>query len=155
MTNPFSINVEAAVNHKNKWLLCKRSLKEEHAAGVLSLVGGTIEHTDASNDTLEYGLIREIAEEIGVTISVDKYVQSTSFITNKGNHVVDIVFLCSIVEGIPVAINPDEIESLHWMTIDEIKNDPNSPSWLVASIERANSVMGTISSDTTIPEKLI
>ena len=99
MSNTISINVEAAISKNDKWLLCVRSMKEEHAAGLLSLIGGTVEYIDLDKSTLESALIREISEEIGVTISVTDYIQSTSFVTKTGSHVIDIVFLCSIVDG--------------------------------------------------------
>lgn len=138
MTAHFLINVEAAILKDGKWLLCVRSKKENHAGGVLSLIGGTVEYSDSKQDTLENALVREIHEEIGVKISVIDFVHDTYFITEKGNHVIDIVFLCEIIEGEPFVINPDEIESLHWMSIDEIKANTNSPSWLLTNIKRAS-----------------
>jgi NADH pyrophosphatase NudC (nudix superfamily) len=140
MTSYFTINVEAAIIKDNKWLLCTRSKKEKHAGGVLSLIGGTVEHSDPKQDTLESALIREIYEEIGVKISVINFVHNTHFVTKGGNHTIDLVFLCEIVEGEPSPINPDEIESLHWMSTDEIKTNTNSPSWLLTSIERASDI---------------
>ena len=36
----FIVNVEGAIYKDEKWLLIRRSEKEEHAGGALSLVGG-------------------------------------------------------------------------------------------------------------------
>lgn len=39
----FILNVEGAIYKNEKWLLIRRSKKEEHAGGLLSLVGGKVE----------------------------------------------------------------------------------------------------------------
>lgn len=39
----FIVNVEGAIYKNEKWLLIRRSKKEEHAGGLLSLVGGKVE----------------------------------------------------------------------------------------------------------------
>lgn len=39
----YIVNVEAAVYKNDKWLIIKRSEKEEHASGLLSMVGGKVE----------------------------------------------------------------------------------------------------------------
>jgi hypothetical protein len=36
----FIVNIEGAIFKEEKWLVIERSLKEEHAGGTLSLVGG-------------------------------------------------------------------------------------------------------------------
>lgn len=62
---------------------CK-SKKEEHAGGLLSLVGVKVKEGLASSDVLEKALKREILEEVGVYVN-DKltYVHNISFITDK------------------------------------------------------------------------
>lgn len=140
MTSYFTINVEAAITKDNKWLLCTRSKKEKQAGGVLALIGGTVDHSDPNIGTLESALIREVREEIGVTISVVDFVHDTCFVSKNGNHCLDIVFLCEIIEGEPSPVSPDEIESLHWMSTDEINADTSSPSWLLDSIKRADDI---------------
>ena len=39
----FIVNVEGAIYKNDQWLLIRRSEKEEHAGGLLSLVGGKVE----------------------------------------------------------------------------------------------------------------
>lgn len=53
--NLFIVNVEATIfNEGNKWLVIKRSEKEEHAPGELSLVGGKVDATSGyAVDVLE------------------------------------------------------------------------------------------------------
>ncbi|MCO7128175.1 hypothetical protein NIE88_20735 [Sporolactobacillus shoreicorticis] len=56
----FIVIVEAAIYQDGHWLIIKRSEKEKHAAGRLSLVGGKVDLDDHPNDVLEYALRREI-----------------------------------------------------------------------------------------------
>lgn len=119
----FYINIEGAVFKNDKWLLIRRSTKEEHAGGELSLVGGTVDNEGNSNDILERTLRRELFEEVGVEVKdLIQYVRNTSFVLASGKEVVDIVFLCEFDKGEPYVKSPDEVESVHWMTTDEIVN---------------------------------
>jgi 8-oxo-dGTP diphosphatase len=137
----FLVNVEGAVYRGDKWLVIERSTKEEHAGGLLSLVGGTVENEGHSVDLLERTLVRELYEEVGVKVK-DKlnYVRSTSFPIPEGRLVIDIVFLCEFKEGEPFPKSPDEIESVHWLTTEEIINHSKSPIWLIDSIKSADQI---------------
>jgi 8-oxo-dGTP diphosphatase len=91
----FIVNVEGAIFKNDKWLIIKRSEKEEHTGGLLSLVGGKVEIEGHSTDILERTIKREILEEVGITVKENlKYVHSTSFVTDSGENVIDIVFSC-------------------------------------------------------------
>jgi 8-oxo-dGTP diphosphatase len=109
----FIVNVEGAIFRDNKWLIIERSKKEEHAGGLLSLVGGKVELEGNSSDILERTLKREINEEVDVKVKEQlKYVHSTSFVADSGENVVDIVFLCEYESGKEIAKSPDEVESV-------------------------------------------
>ncbi|MCF7865093.1 MAG: NUDIX domain-containing protein [Candidatus Pacebacteria bacterium] len=139
MTNHFAINTEAAIYKDGKWLVGIRSEKESEGAGLLAFVGGTVDHSDALVDILESAVIREVKEEIGVKIKVLDFVNSSSFVSKKGNHVINIVFLCEIEDGgVPKVVSEDEMDSLLWLTTDEIINYPNSPKWLWESLRKAD-----------------
>ncbi|MCA1029644.1 NUDIX domain-containing protein [Bacillus timonensis] len=131
----YIVNVEAAIFRGDKWLIIERSKKEEHAGGLLSLVGGTVENEGFSSSVLEKTIKREIFEEVGVIVRDDMYyVRNTTFVTDNGELVLDIVFLCEIEEGEPFVKSPNEIESVHWMTLDEVLEHDNSPIWLKDSL---------------------
>lgn len=137
----FIVNVEGAVYRGDKWLIIKRSEKEEHAGGMLSLVGGKVDLEGNSQDILERTVKREILEEVDVEIKDDiSYVHNTSFVTDKGEHVINIVFLCEYAKGDAKANCLDEVSEVYWMTYDEILNHPNLASWTKDSINRAESV---------------
>ncbi|UOQ46851.1 NUDIX domain-containing protein [Gracilibacillus caseinilyticus] len=140
----FIVNVEGAIRKNDKWLIIKRSQKEEHAGGLLSLVGGKVELEVSCSDVLEETLKREIFEEVGVTIydNLD-YVHSTSFITDQGKHVVDVVFLCGFQSGEEVPKSPDEVEEIVWLSSYEVATHPNAPVYLKESIARAAKMIST------------
>lgn len=138
MSNHFSINTEAAIYKDGKWLVGIRSKNEGHAPGLLSFVGGTVEHNDANIDTLESALMREIDEEIGVKVKVLAFVNNTSFISKKGEYVINIVFLCTIESGEPKISDAEEMENLLWLTTEEILNYPAAPEWLRESAQKAD-----------------
>lgn len=134
----FIVNVEGAVYREDKWLVIKRSLQEEHAGGLLSLVGGKVEKEGNSADLLERTLKRELYEEVGVEVKADiKYVQNTSFVAENGVEVIDIVYLCELASGEAYAKSPDEVEEVYWMTTEEIVNHIDAPIWLKESIQKA------------------
>jgi len=138
----FMINVEAAIYHDGKWLIIKRSLKEEHAGGMLSLVGGTVEANEMTNNLLEQTIIREVEKEIGVKISDDmKYVESNSFITDNGQHVLDVVCLCSIQSGEAKPVSEEEVEAVLWMTTEEVLESSSAPDYLKRSIRKAEELI--------------
>ncbi len=141
MTNLFAINTEAAIYKDGKWLVGVRSKNETEAAGLLAFVGGTVEHSDASTDTLENAVMREVEEEIGITVKVLDVVNNTSFVSKRGNHVINVVFLCEIMDGEPKISSVEEMDSLLWLTTEEILNYPKAPKWLCESVKKADELL--------------
>ncbi|UAL46096.1 NUDIX domain-containing protein [Sutcliffiella horikoshii] len=134
----FFINVEGAVYRGDKWLMIERSHKDEHAGGMLSFVGGTVDREGASSDILERTLRRELMEEVGISVHDNMtYVRNTSFVLPDGREVVDIVFLCEWKSGEPFPKSPDEVEAFHWMTTEEIVSHPQTESYLHDNIREA------------------
>lgn len=137
----FIVNVEGAIYKNKKWLLIRRSEKEEHAGGSLSLVGGKVEKEGTSSDILEKTLKREIAEEVGIEVSNLRYVNSSSFVTDSGINVVDIVFLCDHESGEAFAKSPNEVDDVIWMTTQQILNNSNLPIYLKENIKLAEKLV--------------
>ena len=134
----FYVNVEGAVYKDDKWLIIRRGSKEEHAGGLLSLVGGTVEDNGDSKGIFESTLHRELFEEVGVKVKNIEYLQNTSFSLDKGGTVINLVFLCEWKEGEPFRKSPDEVEAIYWMTTEEVLRHPESPPWLLDSIKDAD-----------------
>lgn len=141
----FAVNVEGAIHRDGKWLLIRRSEKEEHAAGSLSLVGGQCDIEGVSSDILERTLKREIFEEVGCEVSGINYVNSSSFVTSSGINVIDIVFLCHHQSGEPYSKSIDEVDDVLWMTTEEILAHPELPDYLKANVQLAEAVRKELS----------
>ncbi|EDL66263.1 NUDIX hydrolase [Bacillus sp. SG-1] len=141
----FHVNVEGAVFRGDKWLIIERSQKEEHAGGLLSFAGGTVEKEGNSKDILERTLKRELLEEVGITIKPEmSHVNNTSFLLGDGSQVLNIVLLCEIDEGEPFPKAKDEVDDIYWMTTKEVLTHPRSPEWLKQSILRAETHLNKI-----------
>jgi 8-oxo-dGTP diphosphatase len=134
----FIVNVEAAIHRDGKWLLIRRSEKEEHAPGMLSLVGGKCDVEGVSTDILERSLIREVDEEVGIKIGGLTYVNSCSFVTDTGINVIDIVFLCEVESGEPYSKSPDEVDEVLWMSTSEIVGREEIAGYLKDHIQLAD-----------------
>lgn len=132
------VNVEAAIFKDDKWLVIQRSLKESHAAGMVSLVGGKVEYEGNQSDILERTLRREIAEEVGIEVSdFIHYVHSTSFVADDGDNVIDVVFLCEYLNGEAVCNSPDEVDAVLWLPIEQVLGDEATPPWTKESLQLA------------------
>ena len=138
----FIVNVEAAINHEGKWLVIERSQIEEHAGGMLSLVGGKVEQGQQPVEMLESNLKREVLEEVDLEIKNVNYLYSSAFVTDKNEHVLNIVFLCEYQSGIAYPKSPDEVEDVKWMSSDEIERHRKAPVYLIESIKQAELKIG-------------
>ncbi|MBZ0278938.1 MAG: NUDIX hydrolase, partial [Anaerolineae bacterium] len=43
--------------------------------------------------------------------------------------VVDVVFLCAYRDGEARIFDPDEVAAIHWMSAEEVQDDPTAPVW--------------------------
>ena len=66
-----------------------------------------------------------------------EYVHSTFFISDDGEPVVNVVFLCRYHSGIPVIIDRGEVADLRWMSTAEVLHDPATLPWTRKTIELA------------------
>ena len=146
MEQRYIVNVEGAIVRDGRFLMAVRSEREAHAPGTLALVGGKVEVVGNASDVLEETLRREIVEEVGVTIAPElAYIHSTAFVTDYGTPVVDVAFLCRHAAGEPVAVDPNEVAAVVWLTAAEIAADPQVPPWtqrMIALAEAARLRLG-------------
>ena len=113
-----------------------RGAGESHAPGALSTPGGKVEPTDGPTSALESALHREILEETGVRVDDDMtYVESGMFDMDDGRKALGVVFLCRYKSGRPNSAN-DEVESVLWMTPDDIRQHERARPWLRDTISK-------------------
>ena len=138
MSDRYIVNVEAVIVRDGRYLMVVRSDDESHAPGILSVPGGKVEQPGTTASILEETVRREIREEVAVEVEDELiYIESKSFVTDDGDPVIDIVFLCRYRSGEPVAMDSQEVVALAWMTSDEVFAHPKTPPWTRQSIEVA------------------
>jgi 8-oxo-dGTP diphosphatase len=134
----YVVNVEAALVRDDRYLLIVRGANESHAPGMLALPGGKVEQAGDAISILEATLRRELREEVGVEADDHLiYVDSTAFVTDDGQPVIDVVFLCSYRAGDARPVVSEEVAQVVWMTAAEVLADPLTPPWTRRSIEMA------------------
>jgi 8-oxo-dGTP pyrophosphatase MutT (NUDIX family) len=134
----YVVNVEGALVQDERYLLIVRGAGESHAPGMLSLPGGKVEQAGAAVGVLEATLRRELREEVGVEIEdAPAYVDSTAFVADGGEAVINIVFLCRHRAGEAHPAASEEVAQVMWMTAAEALADPRTPPWTRRSVELA------------------
>jgi ADP-ribose pyrophosphatase YjhB (NUDIX family) len=134
----YVVNVEAAIVRDDRYLLIVRGANESHAPGMLSLPGGKVEQAGNTLDILEATLRREVDEEVGVEIeNSPTYLESTAFVADDGEPVINIVFLCRYRAGDVRPVAAEEVAQVTWMTAAEVLANPRTPPWLRRSVELA------------------
>ncbi|MFD8263611.1 NUDIX hydrolase [Streptomyces griseoluteus] len=140
----YAINVDVALHRGGRWLLMVRGAGEAHAAGQLSLVGGTVEVSEPGSDMLEETGRREVAEEVGVDLTGVPlvYVESTFFTTDDGEPVINTVFAAQMpADAEPAIIAPDEVAALRWSSLPELQADDTCPAWTAQSLRSAEATL--------------
>lgn len=116
------INVVAAIIHKDgAYFATERGYGE--FVGMWEFPGGKIEADESS----EAALKREIQEELGVDIAIDRYLCTTEY-DYPTFHLTMHCYLCSIVSGV---IELREHRSARWLTAKSL----DSVDWLPADRE--------------------
>ncbi|RPI82152.1 MAG: NUDIX domain-containing protein [Chloroflexi bacterium] len=124
----FRIAVEGLIfTSDGKLLLEKRGPNCRDEVGKLEGVGGSL--PEGREDLLQE-LYEEFDQEIGaqqqhLKIAIDRLleIRPVQFMQTKIGQLEDWVvvsFLCRLVEGQPIIGEPDKIESLHYLTMDEL-----------------------------------
>ncbi len=133
----FTINVDVALRDGDQWILIERGVHEEHAAGRLSLAGGTCEAPEPCADLLELTARREVKEELGLVLSgALHYVESAYFVTDAGEPVLNVVFLSDVTGQSPTP-DPYEVGAVLWRDLASLQSDPECPEWTLRGVTKA------------------
>jgi ADP-ribose pyrophosphatase YjhB (NUDIX family) len=111
--------VEAWIKKGNKYLLAKRSLKDDQAAGKWAVPGGKVDMELESN-IIENALKREVKEEAGIEVDNFKFFASRSFIRSSGHHVVALSFVAEYKSGIAKPL--EDQEKIRWVKIEGMES---------------------------------
>lgn len=107
------IEVVAAVFYRDGEVLACRRAPGKSAAGKWEFPGGKIDDDD---ETSELALVREIREELGISISVGALVDRT--VTPVGD--LDIDLACYRVSSAEVPTHSTDHDELRWVPIDAL-----------------------------------
>ena len=118
-------------NKDGKYLICKRSLKENIFPGKWCVPGGKIQKGDFIQtpkdtqdhwfDVIEKSLQKEISEETGLTIKNIGYVSNLALIRPNGFSTIIISLSAELASG-AVKLNKEELVDFSWVSREEAKS---------------------------------
>lgn len=111
--------VEAWIKKDDKYLLARRSSKDDQAAGKWAVPGGKVD-MELENRIIENSLKREIMEEVGIEADNFKFMTSRSFIRSSGHHVVGLSFRADYKLG--EAMPLEDQDEIRWVTFEEMED---------------------------------
>lgn len=110
-------------NDEGKMLITQRGPKAKNERGFWEIPGGSVEF----GETFEEAIVREIQEELAITIKVKDLLSVCShLIPEENQHWVSPTYICEIVEGDPVIQEPEKCSSWGWFTLEEAQQLPLS-----------------------------
>jgi 8-oxo-dGTP diphosphatase len=116
--NKFFIAGHALIRKGEKYLVLKRSEKNDYMPLKWDIPGGIVE----MGETVEQAVIREVKEETGLEIVVNKVIYIYSNINQVPQRQdFQVVYDCLYTDG-EVSINHREHETYRWTKYSEIEN---------------------------------
>lgn len=135
MNNTFlhEVAITAIIIKDGKYLITRRSPNKKRFPGMWTVPGGRLEAKDylaLPKDTefywynvLERVLVREVMEEVGLTIKNVQYLTSLATVHKDGSP--SIVISCiADYEGGDVILQKEEADEFAWVSTEESKNYP-------------------------------
>jgi len=115
-------SVKALINNEGKYLFLREPL---HHGDIWDLPGGKIEYGEEP----EQALIREVKEEINLSVKVGQSVGVWWFYSQNSKHqVICHTFLCELINNVNIDLtkNPadEHFVEYRWLSINEALNDP-------------------------------
>ena len=114
--NPCSATVAFILNESGKLLVARRA--KEPAKGTLDLVGGFVD----MDETSEQGMLREVQEETGMTVSECQYLFSIPNIYKYSGmliHTLDMFYLIHVANDVQVRAD-DDVAELMWLDLKDV-----------------------------------
>ncbi|AGB14689.1 ADP-ribose pyrophosphatase [Halovivax ruber XH-70] len=138
----YVVNVDGAVVREDEYLLIERGADEEHAAGELAFPGGKLETPPGTDDAIAKTARRELREEVGIEVGAVTYVCSSTFTADDGTQCLNVVTLCEHTGGVAQVCESAEVETVHWLSPEELRNRSDVQSYLVEYVEAVELARG-------------
>lgn len=103
-------------NSKGEFLVQKRSMNKDGYPGLYAAHGGSVLSGESSVD----GAVREVYEEIGISINRQELLLVESMLWNNG--IFDNYIVRSEIDIDMTRIDANEVEEVKWMTIEEVES---------------------------------
>lgn len=104
------------VNSKHELLIQKRAMTKRVYPGMWAITGGAVD----SGELPINALYREVKEELGITILPEETELLLSL--PRTYDFVDIYLVKKDIDINQITMQPEEVEQVKWVTIDEFKN---------------------------------
>lgn len=128
-TRSIIVAVKGIIVNQGKILIVQRASADSIGAGTWECAGGKIEFGEG----LEAALKREILEETGLVIAVDRLLYAASFLTDPARQVVILTYLCR--SGEHAVILSEEHSDYKWCTRLELQH--LLPAGILADFEQS------------------
>jgi len=113
--NKMVVVVKGVIVNEGNVLIVQRASDDEVGSGTWECVGGKVDF----GEDLEQALVREIQEEVGLTVSVEMILYATTFKTDPSRQVVLLTYLCGS-EGRAVILS-EEHSNFSWVTKEQAR----------------------------------
>ncbi len=113
--NKVVVAVKGIIFNKGKVLIVKRTDYDDVGGGTWECPGGKIDF----GEDLVAALVREVKEEVGLDITVEKILYATTFNTDPMRQVVILTYLCRSVEN-EITLSDEHVDFL-WATKEQLR----------------------------------
>lgn len=128
------------LDQNDRILLMKRAISiavSRTTAGMWSVPGGQIDYGESA----ESSVVREVKEEIGVDVKIQKFIGYSDQILTRA-HWVSLHFLCQITSGNPKVLEPSKCSEIKWFDAKNLPNNAGTthvlrPAYLMGLITKA------------------
>lgn len=117
MEQEIIIALKGIIVYKGKVLIIKRSDYDEVFTGIWEIPGGRLQF----DEKLESALIREVIEEVGIEITIERLFYAYTFMTGLTRQFVVLTYLCK-TEQDNVTLSNEHTEYL-WASKAELKQN--------------------------------
>ena len=113
--NKMVVVVKGLILYEGKVLIVQRAKDDEIGGETWELVGGKVEF----GEDLETALVREIMEEVGLDVTVEKILYAITFKTDPTRQVVILTYLCRS-NNRDVVLSKEHID-YRWSTKEQLR----------------------------------
>ncbi|HOJ12324.1 MAG TPA: NUDIX domain-containing protein [Clostridiales bacterium] len=132
MNNKIIVVVKGVILYNGKVLIIRRDDNDDVGAGTWECVGGKIDFGEG----LEQALKREVCEEVGISIDVDKLLYATTFKTDPLRQIVILTYKCIATQN--NVILSKEHSDYKWVAENDFRELLHKP--IIADMEKHNAI---------------